>query len=1634
MGAFDDLMAETGQAPVSPVKKTALQLLMEETGQASSSDVPQSVAPSPAGDKPPADPSWLDTFGATIKQGWAGAADLAAKFNTPIQIADMLGAGLAQKEQAYTQGVRERADQTIQAKVDALADHGLSKTARGLIRGAEATIPLLSVSDYLTGKQSDFPEAVALAGTKAVGSMLNPKDVGLMAMGGGPAEVIGGKLFGGAAKALGEVASEATSPALKAAFSTAAESLPRVGGSAVLAAPIGSAQAIAENPNAGFGELAAAAGKNVLLDTALNLAGSTFGLGSKVVGSYKTQIDSAAEQIARENRVLDSARVFDPKLGVHDVNYRFNDDGGMSLYNRRTMENVGSVDPLAGVSISKPLDGADHAAIENALLKKLAFGQTDADMAQGFGNVRSLIENPSLRPEAPGFSFDEANAINANPGHFDQTLMGDVTMAHPGMGRAFGENRPVGPVLNDLLANRAPQGPSPITLDDSMMSLIGRASGPDATLPGRTNMGHPELSGDLTIANPSAFDFIRDPERSIPRDAAFNALDQTQVLTPEAAAALPFRTMPQVGQEPLKIPAQSVDRVAQEYQKIASHLGASERSDALAQVLEDAKANGGVIDPAALEAAVSRSPDVGGKNSLAEQAVNSVASGPDVGPPPVEFGQPVSPRSIPYVDKLLGFTTNIGGYLNTAYDKVVKVLRWENNFKNADLTAAARRFVPESQQAKAILSLATLGRDAAKQVDREMAQIGTVHLSLDNAIKDAAEQNVMAKRAQGISVDKDVELAQMKDLAYKARNEGTPQILDQYPALKQSFTEGWNAIDSGRERLKTAAPPHLHSLIDDMIGSYQNRTYARTFDKNWLDRVQTVDPEKWQAGLKFVHDRYRPSDPALATQWDANGGAEGKLKEIIGNYGGLPNQAGQMAILPRVSKELDQRRMLSDEAKGFWTKVKGLEDNKQNPNYDFRKTFDGYLGELKADGKVRDAEEVNKLFLAKKAENPFITDRKAAQLAFEDQSINPILRQLMGEVTDPALAMKITGSKIAHDLVTYDLVSNWTKDLATKGVLSPQAVGNLFSEIKNPDVSMALGLPAEASVYSSPHVKAIIDGLTDTKRSHPVITALQSIQGFGKATKVFSTKGIAKQWIAAPLMSLANGDAFYAMKNPSTFYSEILPETAHALRFARTGAKEDLTPMVEAALGLGVIPKGPIAGELHGIASDVRALNPSAESGIKNAAAGWLGYVGKIYGQADAAAMFSGWQIRMRKLAWAQGTAVTPEIMRQAANEVKDTYQNVDRAPTWAVNISKNPFTSSFISFNAEMARNGWNMGKTALSRFGEAKRQYGLAGEYEAAGNQAMAAAAKQSALRYTALGMEGIGAMAATVGVMQGIQSQLKHDNGITPEKDAAFRRTLYPASANSTLLYTNHDHKAKTVEYFDSGSAFPYDPLTRVGEAIARPASSDLEKAAYVTQSLADSFSPGPFGMGMLAKSFVQHASAAGLKDDWWHKAPEVASETLKDQFLPTQMRDFSKFFTDKNGMTPAKAAASNVGIDIREVSIPQRAFSLATEFSDSVSSLQKTIRRDLTPQVARSVKERKDFIPQYADQWTSSYQKMRQHVDDLRTWGMKDDEISSALKAQDATRNSFLIENLLAGRDLSLNRYLTETGFWEKAARR
>ena len=421
------------------------------------------------------------------------------------------------------------------------------------------------------------------------------------------------------------------------------------------------------------------------------------------------------------------------------------------------------------------------------------------------------------------------------------------------------------------------------------------------------------------------------------------------------------------------------------------------------------------------------------------------------------------------------------------------------------------------------------------------------------------------------------------------------------------------------------------------------------------------------------------------------------------------------------------------------------------------------------------------------------------------QDLLPEVRALLGEVTDPVLAVNQTIPRLAR------LIEN---DAAQKRVRDTGLRLGLFSDARSlthPTPIVAEGSATHdvlAGLFTQPEIAAAMQREAGRAAFVPEVLwkTLTTATTVAKMSKtVLNPESYAPNFIGGIIANVGNGNFRYSHAGRGLALGA--EEMGVLRRFLPTSPQRDALRAELAELHrLGVVGESVNGQDL------LRTIESSFFGKLRDRAASVLTLPARVYGGVDDFNRYVAWQSERARYAQAFPGMAAPELSRYAAEVVRSTTPVYSEVPRVIKQLSIAGLAPSFVNFTWEVFRNTGNAVRIGLRDLREG----------QATGNAALMRAGASRIAAITS-----VTAAASAWGL-----SKLSRDsNGIDDSKDAAIRYFSPPWNRDGLLLYQGRAERGRPVQVANASYLLPHALLWQAIEAGRRGLSEGEAVPAFL-----------------------------------------------------------------------------------------------------------------------------------------------------------------------------------------------------------
>ncbi len=469
------------------------------------------------------------------------------------------------------------------------------------------------------------------------------------------------------------------------------------------------------------------------------------------------------------------------------------------------------------------------------------------------------------------------------------------------------------------------------------------------------------------------------------------------------------------------------------------------------------------------------------------------------------------------------------------------------------------------------------------------------------------------------------------------------------------------------------------------------------------------------------------------------------------------------------------------------------------------------------------------------------------------------VRDFMGVHRDFLMNFDKTTMLMATDIERTAFLRQVASRGLDTGVFSATPKGPLYKEVQLSKLS--------PPVYTTPETADLFEGIANPKASGSAFGFLSGLVKVGKV--VFSPGTQMRNFESGISMSMANGMLHRPALFAKSFGRSVAASALESRSMARPVGKilkslkkdpKKLEALVQEGLQHNVLREGAVTGELKDymnmmetylsgkgkirgltrapLQKEIAKVRRSAPyRSVADAGNAVKNVFLRAYQLGDDIWKLTGYQYRKEELRWVMGLKPgqnisdaapadvaafkslfgTDDLNSAASDLVRNTFQSYENAPRIAKSLGRNPITSPFVSFQAEMPRNVINILKTAGKEARMAK----------ATGNT-----------RWNALAASRVAGVVEAMTGFFAVSHALNNRFGVTEKGMEAFRRSLArDYNANAAIVVTNRDEEKKTVTYFDGGHSDPYTQMSKPLVAMLSEPGDITDKVGSALEELDD-----------------------------------------------------------------------------------------------------------------------------------------------------------------------------------------------------
>lgn len=502
--------------------------------------------------------------------------------------------------------------------------------------------------------------------------------------------------------------------------------------------------------------------------------------------------------------------------------------------------------------------------------------------------------------------------------------------------------------------------------------------------------------------------------------------------------------------------------------------------------------------------------------------------------------------------------------------------------------------------------------------------------------------------------------------------------------------------------------------------------------------------------------------------------------------------------------------------------------------------------------------EIEALLRDKTAESPLKfahgkLGSKSLGILKHRENVPKVLRDLLGEVTDPKLNYMKSVAKIA-DLVTKHSFLAEVRDIGLQGGWFSKDKrtitdkGHLIEEISSKTNEAMFPLNG---IYTTPEIADAFERAMAPDRAGQFMKIFLSMNGKVKAAKtVFSAM--------TNIRNLTGNFGFALMQGHLD-----VRNFKKAFRGTMTGilkmGDEEAQQYYLRATELHIVNQDVRASELRDYIKEAATMDPDEFVFDHDKRAGRFK---KFYDKAKKGAMsvyqaeddiwkLYAWEHEKARYAAARPDLSKEEIERIAARIVTDTYPTYSQIPEGIRMLRKMPIFGTFVSFPAEVIRTSYRTLEIAIDEYKDPRTRR---------------------------IGATRIAGIAANMAVIPMAAAFFRFISGVSREEDDAMRSFLAPWQVNSTLmhLWKNDDG---TYEFIDSSYVDPHSLFRNTFNAFLQ--GKDWRRGVW--DSLTEFLEP-----------FASEEILAGKLIDWRRNKKEDGTTVYNEQdTIDSQYRDIISY---------------------------------------------------------------------------------------------------------------------------------------------
>ena len=775
----------------------------------------------------------------------------------------------------------------------------------------------------------------------------------------------------------------------------------------------------------------------------------------------------------------------------------------------------------------------------------------------------------------------------------------------------------------------------------------------------------------------------------------------------------------------------------------------------------------------------------------------------------------------------------------------------------------------------------------------------------------------------------------------------------------------------------------LHNLEDTIsgnLGRYLHRSYQAFEDPDYLHFFMKDKGKRSRAikGLKLQRENdymasLTPDQIRDMREWVANGGdaQNAKYDSYIKNGGDPDNVPTDVEIK-------------GEKPKGYEKYLKSIREG------EIEQTIRNILTDANSSGGVIG----------------LMTDKgtygsKDLTILMKRQDITPIMREILGEYTDPRVNFVKSSHKMKNLIVKQDFLNALAQELTNDMLWAESPAGGKFNTLIAAENNTAMN-PLDG-MRTTEEFAAVLKQWTEPVQMTDFMRRYMAFNGAVKLGKTVYNPGTHVANVGSNiLIGLLNGTLrpSHLMMATRLYGADMFGDTAWGRFYAgKNYTVEELQEMRTELVRRGVLADGVNSGEVRAMMEDARTSKETTFNKLMATGPGtWAGAVDNVvkrqYQWEDdffkAAAYFSEVKDYKKK-------GMSDEAAKvHAAQRVRDTMPTYSEIPPLVQGIRRFPLVGSFVSFSSEMIRTTINQGKYFAEDYKTDKTKFA----YRIAG------------------------AIAGGF-LLQGIAAASKFDLDISDEEDETFRKLLPPWSTNGTIWYLGKNEDG-AMEYIDLSRFDPWSHFRKMSNVLTSGSHTNMGHKLFefmiaagepflAPEILADTIADinanqrygiSGFPIRNTEKDFWGQVAEVGTYA-WRSLAPGIALSALRyGKALDGDVSFSGKQFKVKDEQMAL------AGFRKGTINLEAAASRQASVLSQQLKNSHKILNEDIWDQSARTEDELKKSFNKMIKARNRNMQGAIKLIDGFRSMGLTDKQILNRMEGQGVSKK--ILRDLVKGR--------------------